>query len=470
MNPRKSLQRRRGFLRQLALAPVALWLPSRLLADRRGPASTVVGRDLEFLRETARTVLAGARIPPGGQIPGGPTNTTGWVLRVPGATQNYYPAFWIRDAAMMLGGDFVPADEIEGWVRLTAATQPGADGLRFGRLFVPPFSIPDHITLGGQACWYPGAYVEQGNGGYGFLPPADDAFFFIQMVAEHWRLTRRLDFFQSTVKTGWGTARLSDVCEQAFASVAVDEPTGLVVCDPAEGRSRVDWGFCDAIHKSGLCLMPSLLRWRAARELAAMLRAHGKTAAAKRLRAETDKIQSAIFPTFYRKVAGRGATESGLLLSATSQGRKDDVWASAFALWLGGLEPELARRVARHLLALYEAGGTVVEGQVRHLPPTGEFGGHWEKAACPPDEYQNGGYWATPAGWLVTALRQVKPAAADRLLAEFIAHLRANRAAGAPWEWIQPARQLRVNPRYGSSVGLVITSLLRPGRRASPLD
>jgi hypothetical protein len=49
------------------------------------------------------------------------------------------------------------------------------------------------------------------------------------------------------------------------------------------------------------------------------------------------------------------------------------------------------------------------------------------------------------------------------LLAEFIAHVRANRAAGAPWEWIQPARHLRVNPLYGSSAGLVYNSLLRSG-------
>jgi hypothetical protein len=152
-----------------------------------------------------------------------------------------------------------------------------------------------------------------------------------------------------------------------------------------------------------------------------------------------------------------------LLLSATGLGRKDDVWASAFAVWLGALPPAVGPRVARHLLGLYEAGGTVVEGQVRPLPPTGEFGGHWEKAVCPPDEYQNGGYWATPTGWLITALRQVQPTAGDRLLAEFATHLRANRAAGAPWEWIQPARQLRVNPRYGSSAGLVYTALLRPG-------
>ncbi len=464
MGPRTSAPSRRRFLQQIALTPALLALPGALRAGEPDPASSDYAANLELLRQTARTVLDGARVPAGGQIPGGPNNTTGFALHVPGATQSYYPAFWIRDAAMMLGGDFVSADEVEGWVCVTAATQPGADGLHFGRLFVPPFSIPDHITLGGEACWYPGAYTEQGNGTFGFLPPADDAFFFVQMVFEHWRLTRRLDFFRSTVKTGWGKARLSDVCEKAFASVAADEPTGLAVCEPAEGRTRVDWGFCDTIRKTGRCLMPSLLRWRAARQLAALLKADGKAAAAKQLRAEADKIRSAIPTMFYRKSAGAGAGESGLLLSATGLGRKDDVWASAFAVWLGILAPAISRRLSRHLLKLYEAGGTVVEGQVRHLPPTGEFGGHWEQASCPPDEYQNGGYWATPTGWLITALRQVNPAAGDRLLVEFAAHVRANRAAGAPWEWIQPARHLRANPRYAASVGLVYLSLVSVNR------
>jgi hypothetical protein len=412
-----------------------------------------------LIRAMAVRVLDGARIPPDGRIPNGPKNTTGHALRVPGATLNYYPAFWVRDAAMMLGGSFVPAAEVEGWVRVIAAVQPGAEGLRFGRLIIPPFSIPDHITLDGQACWYPGAYVEQGNGSYGFLPPADDAFYFVQMVHEHWRLTRKLALFRSTLPTAWGQARLSDVCLKAFASVAADDKTGLVICEATEGRTRVDWGFCDSIRKTGLCLMPSLLRWRAARQLAALLKSDGNAAEAKRLRAEADKLQSAIPATFYRDVPTSGGAKSGLLLSATELGRKDDVWASAFAVWLGILPRQIELRVVRHLLALYEAGGTMVEGQVRHLPPTGEFGGHWEKASSRPDEYQNGGYWATPTGWMIYALRRVNRAAGDRLLAEYAAHLRAHRDDGAPWEWIQPARKQRVNPLYGSSAGLVSIAL-----------
>jgi len=459
------LPTRRAFLRRAALSTVALGLAEPLLADHNPAPVSKSESDLDYLRATAGKVLASASIPADGGIPGGAKNATGYPLRVPGGTQTYYPAFWIRDAAMMLGGDFIPAAEIEGWVRVIAATQPDAAGLQFGRLRIPPYSIPDHITMGGQACWFPGAYTEQGNGTYGFLPPADDAFFFIQMVYEQWRLTRQLTFFRSRVNTGWGEQPLADVCVRGFDSVAVDEISGLVVCGSADGQTRVDWGFCDAIRKSGRCLMPSLLRWRAAWQLAALLKAAGQPAEAKRLCAEARKIQAAVAPTFLHELPQPGGPKTSFLLSATELGRKDDVWASAFAVWLGLLPREVELRVARHLLALYEAGGTVVEGQVRHLPPSGKFGSHWETALCAADQYQNGGYWATPIGWLATALRRVLPAAGERLASEYVAHLRANHDQGAPWEWINPAKQLRANPLYGSSAGLVYVSLTTNGRR-----
>jgi hypothetical protein len=370
---------------------------------------------------------------------------------------------------MMLGADFVPADEVEGWIRLIAATQPGADGLSFpGGLRVPSFSIPDHITLAGEACWYPGAYTEQGQGDFGFLPPADDAFFFIQMVREHARLTGRTTLFESRIKTGWGEVLLSEASVRAFESVAVDPHNGLVICEAGEGRSRVDWGFCDTVRKTGLCLMPSLLRWRAARELGELFAQNSDRASARRFRVEANRIRASLPKTFYRELPRRHGQRHGLLLSATGLGRKDDVWASAFAVWLGVLPRDLERAVARHLLTLYERGGTVVEGQVRHLPRDGEFGGWWETVRAEKDTYQNGGYWGTPTGWLYGALRKVDRAAASRLLGEYVSHLRAHRTEGAPWEWISPAKNLRVNPLYGSSAGLVYVAATTDARGTKP--
>lgn len=386
-------------------------------------------------------------------------NVTGHALRVPGGTLTYYPAFWVRDAAMMLGAGFVGAAELEGWIRVIAATQPGPEGLRFGKLTIPPWSIPDHITLRGEACWFPGAYAEQGTGVYGFLPPADDAYFFIQMVFEHWRMARSGSFLRTPVRTAWGDPPLWDVCCLAFESVEADPDSGLVICRAAEGQTRVDWGFCDAIRKSGMCLMPSLLRWRAAREMAVLARAVGDRLQGKRFQAAALRIQASIPPKFRVESGGTKSRRNSLLMSATELGRKDDLWAAAFAVWLGVLPPALEQEVARHLLEMFETGGVAVEGQIRHMPASGPWGGHWEQGLCPAEEYQNGGYWATPTGWYVTALRRVNKQAGDRLLSQYVDHLRAHRHEGAPWEWIQPARGKRVNPLYGSSAGLVYRSL-----------
>ncbi|HVT11187.1 MAG TPA: hypothetical protein VHE55_02890 [Fimbriimonadaceae bacterium] len=407
--------------------------------------------DLDYLRQVAREVTQAAVVKPGGEIANAGRNTTGFTLRVPGGTQTYYPAFWIRDAAMMLGADLVPADEIAGWIKVVAAVQPGPGGLDFPHgLHVPPYSIPDHITLQGVACWYPGAYAEQGVGDFGYLPPADDAFYFIQMVYERYRLTRKAATFSEKVKTGWGEAALSEVSVKAFDSVAADPATGLVLCDATPGKGRVDWGFCDSISKTGSCLMPSLLRWQAARRLAELFGAIGQESQAKRFREEADRIRKSVPEVFYTH---------GSLVSATGLGRKDDVWGSAFAVWLGILPRPIEQAVSRHLVDLYRAGGTVVDGQVRGLPPDGALGGYWEKAKSAPDTYQNGGYWATPTGWFVAALRKTDRKAGDQVLGDFVAHIRAMRAKGAPFEWINPKTNTYANGNYGSSAGLVYAAL-----------
>ncbi|MDR3688819.1 MAG: hypothetical protein P4L46_05520 [Fimbriimonas sp.] len=412
--------------------------------------------DVPYLHRVAHEVVDAALVPAGGKVENGGINSTGFPIRVPGGTQSYYPAFWVRDAAMMLGTDLVPAGEVEGWVRVIAATQPGEAGLDFTHgLHIPPYSIPDHVTLQGLACWFPGAYAEQGVGDFGYLPPADDAFYFVQMVDEVVRLTGKPDFLRAEVKTAWGVHPVFDVCLRAFDSVESDPATGLVVCSEVAGKGRVDWGFCDSIVKTGSCLMPSLLRWQAASRLRRLAEMVGRRDDAERMSLTAALIRRSLPATFYRQV-GRDA---GMLLSATGLGHKDDVWASAFAVWLHILPSKLEVSVARGLLSLARDGGIVREGQVRHIPLSGPFGGHWERAKSSPESYQNGGYWATPSGWLIMALRKVDRRESDRLLSEFMACLSAKRAGGAPYEWIHPETGQYVNPNYGSSAGLVYSAL-----------
>lgn len=405
--------------------------------------------DLAYLHDVAREVLDASRVAPAAAIPGMGSNTTGFTLRVPGGTLSYYPAFWVRDAAMMLGADFVPTDEIEGWVRVVAATQAGPSGLSFPHgLVVPPYSIPDHITLQGAACWYPGAYTDQGNGTFGHLPPADDAFYFIQMAFELCR--RRPAAYDEPIRTGWGEAPLAQVCDRAFDSVAADATSGLVACDANPERTRVDWGFCDSIRKTGQCLMPSLLRWQAARRLADLERRRGRRQAAAEYGRTAATIARGIVSTLYHALPDG----EGRLDSATGLGAQDDVWASAFAVWLGILPRDIERRVARHLLRLSEGGVTVRFGQVRQLPGN-EF---WQQGVPKFGSYQNGGYWATPTGWLVAALAKVDRQASDRVLHDYAAYVRVHRAAGAPYEWIDPVAGTTTNANYASSAGLVYIS------------
>ncbi|MDE2126997.1 MAG: hypothetical protein KGJ62_10440 [Armatimonadetes bacterium] len=421
----------------------------------KGPSA-----DLAYLRSAARQVTSAAIVRPGAAVTGGGVNTTGTTLRAPGGTLTTYPAFWIRDAAMMTGAGFVDAAELNGWIRVIAAIQPGAGGLTFPHgLSVPAYSIPDHITFGGAACWFPGAYTDQGVGNYGYLPPADDAYYFIQIVNEYVRLSRSPEAFRTEVATPWGEQPLDTVCAHAFDSVAIDGGSGLVTCGNTPTTRRVDWGFCDSITKSGECLMPSLLRWQAANRMANLFDGIGKRREAQRFRAAAALIRRSIRSTFYQPTGDGRA----LLLSATGIGRKDDVWASAFAVWLGTLPAAESRAVARHLVDLYLGGEICEDGQVRQLPRTGPLGGDWESASSGPGAYQNGGYWATPTGWLVVAMHTVDPAAAARLLHEYAGFVAARRAEGAPYEWVNPSTNSFVNANYGSSAGLVVAAIEHAG-------
>lgn len=425
------------------------------------PESNDWPTNVAALRQLAWEMVAAAALPPGASISRG-VNTTGLTLRLPGGSGSY-PAFWIRDAAMMLGADLITAQEIEGWIRLIAAVQPGPDGICLHHgLVVPGHSIPDHINVNGRAVWYPGTYSDsddQGTGQFGFLPPADNAFYFIQMVCEHHRLTGTPDFLRRRVPTGDGAQTVMTVCDRAFASVAVDPASGIVLCSETATATRVDWGFCDSIRKTGLALFPTILRYRAARDLAALHAALGETVAAETHRKIADGLRESVPLTFLDWCS----PDAGLLLSATGLGRKHDVWGSAFALTEGILPAESATAVRRGLLALYAAGGIVADGQVRPMPPDGPAGGYWEQAGSPPGHYQNGAFWGTMSGWLIAALHPVDPAAAQQILHDLVTSIAAHRADGAPWEWINPAENLYRNPQYCATVALPYTTLHRGG-------
>jgi hypothetical protein len=104
--------------------------------------------------------------------------------------------------------------------------------------------------------------------------------------------------------------------------------------------------------------------------------------------------------------------EVGAFRAATGDCRQVDVWASAFAVYIGFAQGEQRERLLRFLRTHYDH--IVWYGQVRHLLR----GEHWEKTLIPvaPETYQNGAYWATASGWVWDALCQVDESLADRML------------------------------------------------------
>jgi hypothetical protein len=416
--------------------------------------------DAAFLREQARQMVAAARLGPGASS-GKWRNQTPFAVHVPGGNMGY-PAFWVRDAVMMLGADFVPAPEIEGWIRLMASTVPREDwNLRPGA-FVPAFAVPDHINFDGRPTYYPGTYdsgTKQGGKPFGKYPPLDDHFYFITAAYEHWKLSHDQALFRSRLATATGEMTLAALCERVYLVAPSDAASGLVVSGDVETENAKDWGFCDTVFKSGKLLFPSVLKYNAATQLAELFSAVGDPTKSRRYRDEARRLRKAISKTFRR--------DDGWLRSATLVGNQPDVWGTAFAVWSGAVEESTAKNASRALAGAYRAKTAVRAGLVRHILTTDSTNsGLWQKCIAEAGTYQNGGYWGTPSGWYIAAMHLTDPAAARGMAQDFVAFLRQNvRPDGMSqaWEWMNPETGQRSNPLYVATVALPYISLAQAG-------
>ncbi len=414
--------------------------------------------DLAFLRGLARDVVQASRVPPGQSVGRSPTNTCGFTLIMPGG-RGGYPAFWIRDFAMSLDSGLITPQEMFHHLRLIAQCQNGpvARKLKHG-LLIPPFSIPDHINFDGTAVFYPGTYSsgeDQGAGAYGILPPVDDHYEFVHIAYCLFRAAGKTDFLEK----GVGGMTLFDRLVRAFDSPRSDPATGLVATDDA--HRAVGFGFCDTVYLTGDLLFPSLLRFRAAGELAELCNATGRSSEAAKYREMQQRISASLVPTF-----AEPARIGGWLLAATKIGRQPDVWGTAYALNLGVLQGVAAERAARTIADGIRRKTIVFEGGVRHVPTDFDFSSTsaWERTAgVGLNTYQNGAYWDTPTGWLIAAIDQADPQTAEKLLADYIQHLRKNDfrrgpGHGAPWECFGPDGYAQ-NGVYMTSVTLPLAVL-----------
>jgi hypothetical protein len=405
--------------------------------------------DMLFLAKMAADVIEASRVAPGQAVGGEGPNSTGQTLIRPGG-RDCYPGFWIRDFTMSLACGLVPRDEIEHAVRLTAGGQASADWHTKSGSFVPRGSIADHITLDGKPIYFPGSfcYEEQGQP-WGYFPSLDDHFYFVEMA---WHLMKDGENVGILTEEIDGVPLIQRL-ELAFAVPPVQKDGDeLVWC--VEDKRGVGFGFCDSIVHTGHLLFCSVLKARAARQLAGMMELCGDEPSAARYRALAQTIAEQLAPTF--------ADDSGLLRASTGRSAQPDVWGSAFAVYSGLLKDTDREQVCRALHRGVLDGSIAWRGNIRHVPTSHDFSKTtaWEKmvnSAFTRNRYQNGAYWNTPTGWVCYAVAEVDESVAQELSREYVAELRAGdfrqgEAFGSPFECIHPEEEYRQNAVYLTSV------------------
>jgi hypothetical protein len=457
---------RRTFLGQSVLTAAAL--ASSSLACRlstkgqsaAGATKPIDATSLAFLKQLAIATVESARVHPGQTRGGSQSNVTGITLLTPGGN---YPALWTRDFAMSLDCGLVSPHEILPQLRLIARCQNGEKERRLSSGgIIPPFAIVDHVNLAGGAVFYPGTYSsgeDQGSPPWGPLPPIDDHFYFIHIAYALWRDTGDARFLGEFIEGHSLLERL----ERAFHSPACDAKTGAVITD--KERRAVGFGFQDSVYLLGAMSFATLLRYRAARQLAKLCKAGGKSEAVTGYVQVARTIAAHVAPIFCDP-----AERDGWLLAATEVGRQPDVWATLFGLHLDMLPAKAADRARNTVAAAVRAPGNTIEyqGAVRHVPSDHYFGPNqcWEAGGGAVNTYQSGAFWHTPTGWLIEALLPVDADLARQVCDRYIRHLREGdfRKGGdhhAPWECFGLNITGAQNPVYLTSVTLPLAVLQR---------
>lgn len=319
-----------------------------------------------------------------------------------------YEAFWVRDYAYTLEGsidaygDQELLDACRLFVRSLRADGAGVDCVRFDGT---PLYMPGYGTMGEN-------------------PVADGAQFTVDVAWHTWRRTHDAGLL----------AEVLDPLVRALRSVPRAEASGLVWIDPGKPWDRCPYGFTDSVRKQGELLFSSLLLVESSDRLADLLEAGGRAEEAAEWRADAARVAASVRTRLWDP-------EAGLFLAASARCRQPDVWGSAFAVHLGVADDAQAATIAATLRARYD--GLVQRGQVRHLLPA-----TWWEEACPRETYQNGGFWATPTGWVVEALDRVDPALADRTVLDLVEDFRT----GGACEWI--LGETRTLPGYLASAAL----------------
>lgn len=362
-----------------------------------------------------------------------------------------YPAFWIRDFFYMTESGLIPPEEIKGIIIFISERQNEEEKHLKNGLIIPKGAIPDHINFDGGAVFFPGSYSSsdnQGKGEYGFYPPHDDQYFFIEIVNKYIEVTQDYEFLKQEIKG----KTLFERCKIAFESYNIDKKTEL--CFSEEEKYTVDWGFCDTIKKTGLLLFPSLLRYKSSLIMENFSKKIGEKN--KFYKNIAKKIKNNILKYFW--------DDSGWLLSATGICRQHDVVGTLFAIYLGIIEEEFLEKSLKKIKEGYLKGSCVDgDGYIRFIPEGEDFSQDtsWEKAITEKDTYQNGGYWAFPVGWYIYSLFKIDEKLPYELTEKFANHILEMRKNGAPYEWKNSKTGKYSGLFYAASITLPLKTIKR---------
>jgi len=358
-------------------------------------------------------------------------------LLLPSGDEKYI-SFWVRDCVMMAESGLLPDHILKKYIEIFAHNgQNGKETLLLENgLTVPPYTIADHINYDGKPVYFPGTYASgdnQGSGNFGFYPPHCDNYFYIIMVGTYIKQSGDRDILDKQ----FGEISMRKSLEYAFKGHNIDPQADLCVSNIE--KYTVDWGFTDAIKKSGKLLMASLLRYNAARTLQVLFGEEKEKSEFYRTKAE--KIKNNIISEFYDN-------NSGWFYSSTEVGKQYDVWATAYAVFLNVTREE---KTLKALYGAYADKTAVVDGYVRHILTTNDFSADsaWEYSRIKYNTYENGGYWATPTGWYAYAL-YLYTGKTD-ILNDFLNHTQRYEKEGAPFEWINETTTEYSGLKYGTS-------------------
>lgn len=414
--------------------------------------------NLIFLETLTKDVLEASRIYPDQFISQDfGSNKTGGTLIRPGG-RNAYPSFWIRDYAMSLETGLIPVKEQKHMLLLTASTQCDQAQITKGGSLIPFGTIADHIRIDdSRPIYFPGTYDydRQGTPEWGTLPPFCDQYYFVHMAYYYVKQTG--DY--SILKKEINGIRLIDRLKTAFH---VPPSTSDHIVYTTENMRGVDFGFRDAQTITGELCFISVLKYRAAKELAWLLQ-QIKSNEAKKYLEVADKIKAATPRIFM--------DDRGFLLASTGKSKQPDVWATAFAVYSGILEKHDLTKACTALSNAYKSGSLSYKGNIRHIPTTDDFSDKtaWEISLSTKNTYQNGAYWGTPTGWVSYAINMVDSQAAAQLAEEYLLELKENdfrkgAAFGAPYECFNKDGYSQ-NPVYLTSVACPLIAFKKYSRK-----